>query len=71
MGILSQLTPGVGDLFKLIVLTIMAITVGLLVMSMASSYEAMAMNDFGIDYAGPINDEPILTKRETPLKLDR
>ena len=63
MGILSQLAPGIGDLFKLMVLTIMAITVGLLVMSMASSYEAMAMIDLGIDYAGPINYEPILTTR--------
>ena len=63
MGILSQLAPGVVDLFKLMVLTIMAITVGLLVMSMASSYEAMAMIDLGIDYAGPINDGAILTDR--------
>ncbi len=63
MGILSQLAPGIGDLFKLMVLTIMAITIGLLVMSMASSYEAMAMIDLGIDYAGPINYEPILTTR--------
>lgn len=63
MGILSQLAPGIGDLFKLMVLTIMAITVGLLVMSMASSYEAMAMINLGIDYAGPINYEPILTTR--------
>ena len=63
MGILSQLTPGIGGLFKLMVLTIMAITVGLLVMSMASSYEAMAMIDLEIFYAGPINDEPILTDR--------
>jgi len=63
MGILSQLAPGIGDLFKLMVLTILAITVGLLVMSMASSYEAMAMIDLGIDYAGPINYEPMLTTR--------
>ncbi|MCI0845058.1 MAG: hypothetical protein J4N87_06840 [Chloroflexi bacterium] len=63
MGILSQLAPGIGDLFKLMVLTIMAITIGLLVMSMASSYEAMAMINLGIDYAGPINYEPILTTR--------
>ena len=63
MGILSQLAPGIGDLYKLMVLTIMAITIGLLVMSMASSYEAMAMIDLGIDYAGPINYEPILTTR--------
>lgn len=63
MGILIQLTPGVGDLFKLMVLTIMAITIGLLVASMASSYEAMAMIDLEIFYAGPINDEPILPTR--------
>ena len=63
MGILSQLAPGIGDLFKLTVLTIMAVTIGLMVMSMASSYEAMAMIDLGIDYAVPISDRPILTDR--------
>ena len=63
MGILSQLAPGIGDLFKLMVLTIMAVTVGLLVMSMASSYEAMAMIDLGSNYVEPIGGEPILIKR--------
>ena len=63
MEILSQFAPGIGDLFKLTLLTVMAITVGLLVMSMASSYEAMAMVDLEIFYAGPINDEPVLTAR--------
>ena len=61
MGILSQLAPGIGDLFKLTVLNIMAVTIGLMVMSMASSYEAMAMIDLGIDYAVPISDRPVLT----------
>ena len=57
MDILSQLAPGIGDLFKLMVLTIIAVSIGLMVISMASSYEAMAMIDLGIDPAsgsGPI-----------------
>ena len=63
MDLIGQLAPGIGDLFKLMVLTIIAITVGFLVMSMASSYEAMAMIDLGIAYAEPIGDAPILTDR--------
>ena len=63
MGILSQIAPGIGDLFKLTVLTVMAVTIGLMVMSMASSYEAMAMIDLGLDYAVPISDKPMLADR--------
>ena len=51
MGILNQIAPGIGDIFKLTVLSVMAVTIGLMVMSMASSYEAMAMIDLGIDSA--------------------
>ena len=45
MDILSQLAPGIEDLFKLMVLTIIAVSIGRMVISMASSYEAMAMTD--------------------------
>jgi len=51
MGILIQIAPNIGDLFKLTVMTVMAVTIGLMVVSMASSYEAMAMIDLGIDSA--------------------
>jgi len=38
MGILIQIAPNIGDLFKLTVMTVMAVTIGLMVVSMASSY---------------------------------
>ena len=38
MGILIQIAPNIGGLFKLTVMTVMAVTIGLMVVSMASSY---------------------------------
>jgi len=49
MSILTQLAPSFGDLFKLTILIIMAVTIGMLVVSMASAYEATAMVNLGID----------------------
>ena len=49
MGILSQFASGMGDLFKLMILTIMAVTIALMVMSMANSYESTAKIGLGIE----------------------
>ena len=49
MGILGQLAAGMGDLIKLMILTIMAVTIALMVMSMANSYESKAKIDLGIE----------------------
>ena len=51
MSILSQLAPSFGDLFKLTVLSALAVTIGLMVVSMASAYEAATMVNLGINEA--------------------
>lgn len=55
---LSQLAPSIGELFKLLILTLIAITIALMVVSMANAYESTVVNDYGFEAAESDVDDP-------------